>query len=77
MNATRQTNTITSIMPKRKRGMSAKEFRAVLTAAELSQSQAAKELGVSLRTVNRWACGKGTISVAMAQLIIAKFTRNS
>lgn len=53
--------------------MSAEQFRRILKRAGVSQAAAAKRLGVGLRTVNRWACGKGTITKPVAAAIRAEF----
>ena len=75
VNATTAGDT-TDDMAARKRGMTAAAFVRILSGAGVSQIKAAKELGVSVRTVHRWARDKGTISVAMAQLIRAKFQKD-
>lgn len=49
--------------------MTPREFAAVLKAAGLSKVEAAKAIGVDLRTIYRWLTGDTRISVAYAALV--------
>lgn len=49
--------------------MTAGEFAAALSAANLSKTDAAEVIGVNLRTVYRWLTGETRISVAYTVLI--------
>ncbi len=67
-------NNMADMPPPRQRGMTAQQFREHLQAADASFSQAAKALGVSMRTVTRWAREdkKGGVPVLMAELVRLK-----
>jgi hypothetical protein len=66
--------TMNTMPPPRKRGMTATEFREYLANAGVSHSEAAKRLGVTLRTVTRWARDDegGGVPLPMAELLRAK-----
>src|SRR5713101_2973722 len=49
--------------------MSRQELRALRKAAELTQGELAKRLGVALNTVSRWETGKARITPPMARLL--------
>jgi len=69
-------NTLADMPQKRKRAMRSDEFRRLMESAGMSQGETAKELGVSLRSVNRWAAG-GTISPTVAVAILAKLGKKN
>ena len=56
--------------------MTATEFRAALDAAGLSQYRLAKDLGLAISTVSRWALGSVPVpQYAVAYLRILKSTK--
>jgi transposase len=67
-------NNMVTMPPPRERGMTASQFRDHLAAAGVSFSQAANTLGVSMRTITRWARDgeKGGVPLLMAQLVRIK-----
>lgn len=55
-------------MPKGKRAMTPKAFKALRTAAKLTQAEAAERLSVHVGTIRSWEQGIRGISPAMAKL---------
>jgi transcriptional regulator with XRE-family HTH domain len=49
--------------------MTANQFKAALTRLGLNQSQAARAIGISFRSVNRYATGKQPIPAIVANMI--------
>jgi transcriptional regulator with XRE-family HTH domain len=58
--------------PKRKTGMDPTAFKRMLSAKKMTQAQAAVKIGVTRRTIIRWAKGTTPISEAAALLIRAR-----
>ena len=56
-----------------KAAMSPREFRDVIEAADITQEEAAKKLGVSRPTVVRWLAGTTPICTSKAKLISLVF----